>query len=117
MILQIVLSTGRFAKSSYRMNYRKGNREMKTSRLGLPVKVIVTAVTAITFITTIFGIYRFRNESSESYRNLDEKIQNKINMLFPSLEKPLFDYDEQTVKDILLPQMEDKAITGLFISN
>jgi len=90
---------------------------MKTSRLGLPVKVIVTAVTAITFITTIFGIYRFRNESSESYRNLDEKIQNKINMLFPSLEKPLFDYDEQTVKDILLPQMEDKAITGLFISN
>ncbi|OQX24813.1 MAG: hypothetical protein BWK80_18800, partial [Desulfobacteraceae bacterium IS3] len=90
---------------------------MKTYRLGVPMKVILIAVTAITFITTVFAIYRFRHESSDLYRNLDEKIQNKINMLSPSLKKPLFDYDEQTVKDILLPQMEDKAITGLFISN
>jgi methyl-accepting chemotaxis protein len=90
---------------------------MKTSRMGLPVKVIVIAVTAITFITTAFAIYRFRHESSDLYRDLDEKIQNKINLLSPSLKKPLFDYDEQVVKDILLPQMEDKAIIGLFISN
>ncbi len=90
---------------------------MKTSRMGLPVKVIVIAVTAITFITMVFGIYRFRNESSILYGNLDEKIQNKILLLSPSLKKPLFDYDEQAVKDILLPQMEDKAIIGLFISN
>jgi len=81
------------------------------------MKVILIAVTAITFITTAFAIYRFRRESSDLYRDLDEKIQNRIILLSPSLKKPLFDYDEQAVKDILLPQMEDKAITGLFISN
>lgn len=90
---------------------------MKTSRLGLPVKLIVVAVTAITLITMIFGIYRFRNESSDLYRDLDEKIQNRMTLLSPSLKKPLFDYDEQAVKDILLPQMEDKAIVCLSISN
>ncbi len=90
---------------------------MNISRLGLPVKVIVIAVTAITFMTMFFGIYRFRNESSVLYRDLNEKMQNRIVLLVPSLKKPLFDYDEQAVKDILLPQMEDKAIIGLFISN
>jgi hypothetical protein len=68
---------------------------MKKSRLGLPVKVIVIAVTAITFMTMFFGIYRFRNESSELYRDLNEKMQNRIVLLSPSLKKPLFDYDEQ----------------------
>ncbi len=90
---------------------------MKTSRLGLPVKVIVIAVTAITFTTAVFAIYRFRHESSDLYRDLDEKIQNRIILLSPSLKKPLFDYDEQAVKDILMPQMAEKAITGLFISS
>jgi len=90
---------------------------MKKYRLGLPVKVVVIAVTAITFITMLFGIYRFRNESSDLYRDLNEKMQNRIILLSPSLKKPLFDYDEQAVKDILLPQMADKAVIGLFISD
>jgi hypothetical protein len=89
---------------------------MKQSRFGLPVKVVVIAVIAITFMTMVFGIYRFRNESSELYRDLNEKMQDRIVLLSPSLKKPLFDYDEQAVKDILLPQMENKAIIGLFIS-
>jgi methyl-accepting chemotaxis protein len=90
---------------------------MKQSRFGLPVRVVVIAVIAITFMTMFFGIYRFHNESSVLYRDLNEKMQNRILLLSLSLKKPLFDYDEQAVKDILLPQMEDKAIIGLFISN
>ncbi len=90
---------------------------MKISRFGLPVKVIIVAVAVITFITMFFGIYRFRNESSEFYWDLNEKIDSRIKLLIPSVKKPLFDYDEQAVKDILLPQMSDQAIAGIFISD
>ncbi len=90
---------------------------MKKYRLGLPAKVIAIAVTAITFITMLFGIYRFRNQSSDLYRDLNEKMRNRITLLSPRLKKPLFDYDEQAVKDILLPQMADKSVVGLFISD
>lgn len=90
---------------------------MKKYRLGLPLKVIVIVVTAITFITMTFGVFRFRNESSEMYHDLDEKMQHRILTLPQSLKKPLFDYDELAVEGILLAQMADKAIVGLFISD
>lgn len=96
---------------------RKLRRSGTGFQISLSLKINLIAVLTITIILGIFGLHQHQSVSASLNQRFQQDLENTSNRLGISLRKPLFDYDEESLKDTVFAEMKSPVITGVFISD
>jgi hypothetical protein len=97
--------------------FRKRRSSGTEFQISLSLKINLIAVVTITIILGVFGLYQYQSVSARMYQNLQQQLENTASRLRISLRKPLFDYDEESLKDSVIAEMKSPVVAGVFISD
>ena len=85
------------------------NRSSLGVQLSLAVVVITTSVLAI------FGFYRLSDNSDILKSQLEKSLTNTVERLAFSLSSPYFNFHDKGIRDIILSEMDNRAILGIYV--
>ena len=88
------------------------NRKIKMSLL---YKFIIIIVTTITFVLAAFVTYEYQKESDDLSHELSERVKLAAERLAINLKRPLFDFDEAAIQNVIAAEMKFQPLVAVFI--
>jgi PAS domain S-box-containing protein len=79
----------------------------------LTTQLIVIIVAISTLSLTLFGSYQYVSTRNKLYEAMHDQLNNDIKFINASIIQPLYDYDDKSVKQILLAAMNNAYILSV----
>ncbi len=76
---------------------------------------IIVIVIISTIVLTVFGYYQYIVETQELTNQLYDSLSMATNRLSISLRTPLYAFQEEGIMNVVLSEMDNPAIVGIFI--
>lgn len=90
-------------------------KRTKLKHQSMIFKVSLVVITGATLVLSGFGLYRYHQDANEQMRNLNRSLNISTQRFAFSLSNPLYNYDDKTIQNIIISEMENKLISGVFI--
>jgi methyl-accepting chemotaxis protein len=90
-------------------------RPVQSRPQSLLIKISIMVVLTTTILLAIFGAIQYRLTTQQSRQSLQERITLAAHRLTIGLQKPLYDYDEETIQAILMAETESTSVAGIMI--